>query len=265
MSDDTQEQAPADVPTVTDAVDTTQVQADALAAEMAAEQAEDTAPVVVETTILANGLTVAETEAAASVAGLSPEPVIDPRPADGDEVLFVPSLGAAVVPARINKVWGTTCVNLDIGASSVFVWRPGMLMPAGHVAGYADEGFADAYNETHTPAAPQMMSSTPLSDVQVAAVDETVAALEPEVPGEYRLGHIRPDGVVVEASGVPTEVFPDPDAPGRKAHQEWCEERIANGWGYGPDYCERNRRHPNLVAFEMLPQAVRDAYAAGTV
>lgn len=37
------------------------------------------------------------------------------------------------------------------------------------------------------------------------------------------------------------------------AHDAWCVGKIRDGWGYGAQHSEADRRSPMLVAWENLP------------
>ena len=41
-------------------------------------------------------------------------------------------------------------------------------------------------------------------------------------------------------------------------HERWCKERMEDGWCYGAIRNEELKEHPNLVAFESLPEALKD-------
>lgn len=41
----------------------------------------------------------------------------------------------------------------------------------------------------------------------------------------------------------------------RVNHDVWAARRIAEGWRHGPQRDDGNKRHPDLVAYEHLPEA----------
>ena len=43
----------------------------------------------------------------------------------------------------------------------------------------------------------------------------------------------------------------------RNAHEVWAQERIAQGWHYGPDRNDSRKEHPCLVPYEDLPESER--------
>ena len=46
-------------------------------------------------------------------------------------------------------------------------------------------------------------------------------------------------------------------------HDVWAAQRIAEGWRYGPSRDDGSKLHPDLVAYEHLPEAEK-AYDRGT-
>jgi hypothetical protein len=46
----------------------------------------------------------------------------------------------------------------------------------------------------------------------------------------------------------------NPDAPASAQHQAWSDDKIANGWKYGPVKDAELKTHPCLVPFEELPE-----------
>ncbi len=44
----------------------------------------------------------------------------------------------------------------------------------------------------------------------------------------------------------------------KNTHENWAEERLKNGWSYGPKRNDRLKRHPNLVSYDELPEAEKE-------
>jgi ryanodine receptor 2 len=42
------------------------------------------------------------------------------------------------------------------------------------------------------------------------------------------------------------------------AHDNWAQRRIADGWTYGPERNDRDKRHPDLVAYADLPESEKE-------
>jgi hypothetical protein len=40
-------------------------------------------------------------------------------------------------------------------------------------------------------------------------------------------------------------------------HVAWIAQHIAAGWEYGPDFDPINKKHPNLIPFDGLPEATK--------
>ena len=41
----------------------------------------------------------------------------------------------------------------------------------------------------------------------------------------------------------------------KNAHEVWAQERIAQGWQFGPERNDQRKEHPSLVPYEQLPEA----------
>jgi hypothetical protein len=42
------------------------------------------------------------------------------------------------------------------------------------------------------------------------------------------------------------------------AHDHWARQRMADGWTYGPERDDRNKRHPCLVPYDELPESEKE-------
>jgi RyR domain len=40
----------------------------------------------------------------------------------------------------------------------------------------------------------------------------------------------------------------------RNAHEVWAQERMAQGWQFGPRRDDARKQHPSLVPYEQLPE-----------
>jgi hypothetical protein len=40
----------------------------------------------------------------------------------------------------------------------------------------------------------------------------------------------------------------------RNTHEIWAQERIAQGWKFGPQRDDRRKEHPSLIPYEELPE-----------
>ena len=46
-------------------------------------------------------------------------------------------------------------------------------------------------------------------------------------------------------------------------HESWGQEKISNGWTFGEKYDEERKKTPNLVAYEDLPEHVKEVFKEG--
>ena len=42
------------------------------------------------------------------------------------------------------------------------------------------------------------------------------------------------------------------------AHDVWGRQRLAEGWTWGPERNDTEKKHPNLVPYEQLPESEKD-------
>ncbi len=42
------------------------------------------------------------------------------------------------------------------------------------------------------------------------------------------------------------------------AHDTWAQQRIAEGWTYGPQRDDIHKRHPDLVPYDDLPESEKE-------
>ena len=41
----------------------------------------------------------------------------------------------------------------------------------------------------------------------------------------------------------------------KNAHEVWAQERISQGWQFGPERNDQRKEHPSLVPYEQLPES----------
>ena len=39
------------------------------------------------------------------------------------------------------------------------------------------------------------------------------------------------------------------------AHEIWAQQRMADGWSFGPERCDQTKRHPCLIPYAELPES----------
>lgn len=44
----------------------------------------------------------------------------------------------------------------------------------------------------------------------------------------------------------------------RNVHEVWAQTRIEQGWSYGPERNDAEKKHPCLVSYDELPEAERE-------
>ena len=45
------------------------------------------------------------------------------------------------------------------------------------------------------------------------------------------------------------------EALAKNAHEVWAQERIAQGWRFGPERNDQRKEHPSLIPYEELPES----------
>lgn len=53
---------------------------------------------------------------------------------------------------------------------------------------------------------------------------------------------------------LPEELNPLLEAMAKNVHEVWAQTRIAQGWKYGPERNDAEKRHPMLIPYEELPE-----------
>ena len=53
---------------------------------------------------------------------------------------------------------------------------------------------------------------------------------------------------------LPEELNPLLEAMAKNVHEVWAQTRISQGWQYGPERNDDEKRHPMLIPYEDLPE-----------
>ena len=53
---------------------------------------------------------------------------------------------------------------------------------------------------------------------------------------------------------LPEELNPLLEAMAKNVHEVWAQTRIAQGWQYGPERNDAEKRHPMIIPYEDLPE-----------
>ena len=61
----------------------------------------------------------------------------------------------------------------------------------------------------------------------------------------------------VETAGIELDAGIEPlvELLARNVHDLWAQERLAQGWTYGPARDDSTKQHPCLVPYEQLPES----------
>jgi ryanodine receptor 2 len=59
---------------------------------------------------------------------------------------------------------------------------------------------------------------------------------------------------------LPEELNPLLEAMAKNVHEVWAQTRIAQGWQYGPERNDAEKRHPMLIPYEDLPEEEKVYY-----
>ncbi|MBP5561405.1 MAG: Ryanodine receptor Ryr [Muribaculaceae bacterium] len=54
---------------------------------------------------------------------------------------------------------------------------------------------------------------------------------------------------------LPDELLPLVEDMARNVHEVWARTRLEQGWRHGQQRDDNNRRHPDLVPYDELPEA----------
>ena len=68
----------------------------------------------------------------------------------------------------------------------------------------------------------------------------------------------KPKPIPTEHIVLSDEILELVELLGENAHDIWASERLRDGWTFGPERDDRERRHPCLVPYAQLPERERD-------
>lgn len=57
---------------------------------------------------------------------------------------------------------------------------------------------------------------------------------------------------------LPAELMPLMEEMAKNVHEVWANNRIAEGWRYGPVRDDAQKKHPCLIPYEQLPESEKD-------
>lgn len=67
-----------------------------------------------------------------------------------------------------------------------------------------------------------------------------------------------PNPVDTQNITLPDELLPLVEKMAENVHEVWAKNRINDGWSYGPERDDVNKRHPCLVPYGDLPESEKD-------
>ena len=73
----------------------------------------------------------------------------------------------------------------------------------------------------------------------------------------------RPEPMDTSKVDLPWEVEELTERLSRNAHVVWAQQRMAEGWRWGPQRDDVRKLHPSLVPYEQLPESEKE-YDRGT-
>lgn len=64
----------------------------------------------------------------------------------------------------------------------------------------------------------------------------------------------------IDTTGIelPQELLALRELLARNSHDIWAQQRIADGWTYGPERDDVKKEHPDLVPYPDLPESEKD-------
>jgi hypothetical protein len=57
---------------------------------------------------------------------------------------------------------------------------------------------------------------------------------------------------------LPAEILALTEQLARNAHEVWAQQRLSDGWTYGPERDDKTKKHPCLVPYEQLPESEKE-------
>lgn len=68
----------------------------------------------------------------------------------------------------------------------------------------------------------------------------------------------KPQPVNTSGVQIPHELVPLIEELARNAHEVWAQQRISDGWSYGPERDDRRKETPCLVPYEDLSESEKE-------
>ncbi len=68
----------------------------------------------------------------------------------------------------------------------------------------------------------------------------------------------RPEPVDTQSVKLPDELKPLIEEMARNVHEVWAQNRITDGWTYGPVRDDAAKKHPCLVPYDQLTESEKE-------
>ncbi len=68
----------------------------------------------------------------------------------------------------------------------------------------------------------------------------------------------QPRPIDTSAVSLPTELLALTERLAENAHDIWAQQRLAQGWTYGPQRDDATKQHPCLVPYADLPESEKE-------
>lgn len=72
------------------------------------------------------------------------------------------------------------------------------------------------------------------------------------------LNEYLPNPADTQSVKLPEELLPLIEEMAKNVHEVWSQNRINDGWTYGPVRDDANKKHPCLIPYEDLPESEKD-------
>lgn len=68
----------------------------------------------------------------------------------------------------------------------------------------------------------------------------------------------KPEPVATSEVRLAGDILELTEVLAKNAHDVWAKQRLADGWTYGPQRDDANKKHPCLVPYEQLPESEKE-------
>jgi hypothetical protein len=68
----------------------------------------------------------------------------------------------------------------------------------------------------------------------------------------------QPQPIDTSQVDLPAEILALTEMMAKNAHEVWAQQRLAQGWTYGPQRKDATKQHPCLTPYEQLSEAEKE-------